>query len=541
MRRIYVVLFLVLMYAGACAQDKGGYGKDFSQGNGLLLQKKYAQALQCFTRAYNTDSSSANISYKIGCCYLGLTNKRDLAVRYFERAQKDISAQYVSASPQQVAAPRSTYYYLGMAYHYISRFGEAINSFKAYRQYVLAKDSLAEIDHRIEQCSNARMFVMAPNSARIINTGDSINTGYSDYNPLVAADENSIIFTSDRPIGANDESGHSYIYISNRKSDSTWSTAHLFDKSLNSMVENVGSFISADGQQLFVTGYNGKTNSVLTSFPGDSHWDTPQDPGGDINSPPNATNVCVSPDGNTLYFVSERPDGFGGKDIWRCVKLPNGKWSKAVNLGSTINTPYNEETPFMHVDGKTFFFSSEGHTGIGGYDIFFTQLLDNGKWVEPFNLGYPVNSPGNETHFSLSTDGKRAYFSSDRPTGNGGYDIYEILMPSSGEKPLTVIKGQILLAGGSILPDGVHIVATDNTSGTNVGDFKPVKSTGDYTIIVPPGKSYTLSYQNDTKEFYTEIIEVPADAGYKEIRKALTLSPYTWKVTAVDTLSNGGH
>jgi len=151
MRRIYVVFFLMLMYAGACAQDKGGYGKDFSQGNSLLLQKKYAQALQCFMRAYNTDSSSANISYKIGCCYLGLTNKRDLAIRYFERAQKDVSAIYNTTNPLQIAAPRNTYYYLGMAYHYTSRFGEAINSFKTYRQYVLAKDSLAEIDHRIEQ------------------------------------------------------------------------------------------------------------------------------------------------------------------------------------------------------------------------------------------------------------------------------------------------------------------------------------------------------------------------------------------------------
>ena len=529
MRHIYLLFFCVLVYAGACAQDKGSYGKDFSQGNSLLLEKKYAQALPCFMRAYKTDSSAANISYKIGRFYFGIPGKRDSALAYFERAQRDASS------------PHNTNYYIGIIYQHQSKFGEAINSFKAFRQFVLAKDSLAEVDHRIEQCSNARMFVMAPNSARVVNMGDSINNGYSDYNPVVPADENSVIFTSNRPVGNAMGDLHSYIYISTRKSDSSWSSARMFDKSLNGMIENESSFITADGQQLFISGNNGKTTSVLTSFPGENSWDVPQDPGGDINNPPHAGSVCVSPDGNTLYFVSERPDGFGGKDIWRCVKLPNGKWSLAVNLGNTINTPYNEETPFMHSDGKTFFFSSEGHTGIGGYDIFFTQLLDNGKWVEPFNLGYPINSPDDDTHFSLSLDGKRAYFSSDRPGGKGGMDIYEIFMPGSGEKPLTVIKGQVLLSGGNALPDAVHIVATDNVSGVIVGDFKPVKTTGDYTIIVPPGKSYTLSYQNDTKEFYNEVIEVPSDAGYKEIRKALTLSPLTWKVTAVDTLSNGNH
>ncbi len=542
MRHIYLLLFCVLTYVSVCAQDKVSYGKDFTQGNAFLLKKKYAQALPLFVRAYNADSVSANISYKVGRCYLGIPGNKDKAVRYFEKAVKDISVKYDAANSMQTSAPRNAYYYLGIAYHSAGRFGEAINSFKAFRQFVVSKDSLAEIDHRIEQCNNARIFIMMPNSAKIINLGDSINSSYSDYNPLVPADEASVIFTSNRPTGVNGKDGenHSFIYISYRKTDTTWTMAKLFDKSLNNMVDNVSSFITADGQQIFINGNNGKTSSMLSSFPGDTHWTIPEDPGGDINNPPNSTNVCVSPDGNTLYFVSDRPGGFGGKDIWRCVKLPNGKWSLAVNLGSTINTPYNEETPFMHVDGKTFFFSSEGHMGIGGYDVFFTQLLDDGRWVEPFNLGYPINSPDNETKFSLNIDGKHAYLSSDRPGSMGGDDIYEVIMPSSGEKPLTVIKGQIILEGNKPMFDGVHIIATDNVTGEIVGDFKPIKTTGVFTIIVPPGKNYTLSYQNNDKEFYNETIEVPADAGYKEIRKELTLSPFTWKVIAIDNSNNGG-
>jgi hypothetical protein len=540
MRHIYLVIFSALISSFAIAQDKP-YGSDFSQGNVYFLKKDYSLALKSFSAEYKTDTVSANLNYKIGLCYLHITGSKNLASHYLEKAVKDINVGYDPASNIQKFAPRQAFYYLGMAYHEAMKFGEAINSFKTYRQYITltAKDSLAELDHRIEECTNARMFIMVPNNARIINLGDSVNSGYSDYNAVVPADESSIIFTSSRPTSNNAQPGpngeyHSYIYISSRKSDTTWTTAKMFDKALNGMMDNMSAYIAPDGQQMLVYGTNDNGSNIMVSFPGeDGHWEMPKDPGGDINTPAEGTNSCLSSDGNTLYFVSERPDGYGGKDIWRCVKLPNGKWSLAVNLGNVINTPYNEESPYMHVDGRTFFFSSEGHNSIGGYDIFFTQLLENGKWVEPFNLGYPINTPDNEVHFSLSADGKRGYLNSDRPGGKGNQDIYMVYMPQSGEKPLTVIKGQISIENGSSLPDDIHIVATDNVTGLNVGDFKPVKATGSYTIIVPPGKSYTLSYQNDDKEFYSEVIQVPADAGYKEIHKELTLSSVTWKVTAI--------
>jgi hypothetical protein len=542
MRHLYLLFFFTLAYVSACAQDKGTYAKDFTAGNEFLLKNNYGQALKSFKQAYASDSSNANINYKIGRCYIGLAGKKDEAVPYLEKAVKYILAKYNAASTTEVAAPRNAYYYLGIAYNAAYKFGEAINSFKTFRQFVTAKDSLAEIDHRIEQSQNARMFVMAPNSAKVINLGDSINSKYSDYNALVSPDESYLIFTSTRPISSVATDGsenNAAIFVSYRKNDSVWGMPKAYDKTLNSMLYTECTFISQDGQQLFVYSGNGQNSMLFSSFMGENQWNGPEALGGNVNNPPTATNACISPDGNTLYFVSDRPGGFGGKDIWRCVKLPNGQWSLAVNLGGTINTPYNEESPFMHADGKTFFFSSEGHMGIGGYDVFFTQLLENGKWVEPFNLGYPINTPGNETHFSLGSDSKHGYLNSDRPNGKGGQDIYEIIMPASGEKALTVIKGQIALDNGNALPDEVHILTTDNVTGQVVGDFKPVKTTGAFTIIVPPGKNYTLSYQNGSKEFYNEVIEVPEDAGYKEIRKALTLSPFTWKVTAIDSSNNG--
>ncbi|HTA83624.1 MAG TPA: tetratricopeptide repeat protein, partial [Bacteroidia bacterium] len=238
MRHIYLLFFSVLIYGTASAQDKGVSSGDFSAGNSLLLKNNYAQALQSFSRAYTSDSLNANLNYKIGRCYIGMEGKKELAVRYFEKAVKNITLKYNQASVTETAAPENAYYYLGIAYHAAYKFGEAINSFKTFRLHVVAKDSLAEIDHRIEQSENARMFTVAPNSAKVISVGDSINSIYSDFNALLASDESFIIFTSDRPVAGNnsDNNGNTAsIYISYRKNDTCWGMPHLYDKTLNNM------------------------------------------------------------------------------------------------------------------------------------------------------------------------------------------------------------------------------------------------------------------------------------------------------------------
>jgi Tol biopolymer transport system component len=544
MRYIYILILVIGGNTISFGQNKEAYKKNFAMANGFLAKKNYAQALHYFSEARKIDSSSANIDYKVGICYMGMPGIRVMAVPYLLKAIKNVVVQYDPNSELQISAPPAAYYYLGTAYQEAFGLAEAVNNFKTFETYIRPsnKDSLALVDHHILQCNNAKMFVMAPSNALVIDFGDSINSGYDDYSPLVSPDESYMMFTSRRPGGVSKEvlpdgSYHSYIYITYRKNDTSWTTPKLFDPNFNAMADNVCSSISADAQTMLLWCSDNRGNFVYQTQYEDNNWGTMQDPGGDINMPSTATNACVSPDGNILYFVSEREGGFGGKDIWRCVKLPNGKWSLAVNLGKAINTPFNEETPYMHSDAKTFFFSSEGHNSIGGYDIFFARSLDSGKWTEPFNMGYPINSPSNEMNFALSPDGKHGYYNSDRPDGHGGQDIYMVNMPHAAENPLTVIKGQIHSADGSPLPDDIRIIATDNNTGQQAGEFKPVKMTGTYTIIVPPGKSYTLSYQYRGREFYTETIEVPSDAGYKEIHKALTLSPTTWKITNIDTTS----
>ncbi len=516
-------------------------GKNLPRCNKLLLKKNYSGALNLFLDAYAVDSMNSNLNYKIGLCYVSISGKGGMAVKFLENAVKNVTKEYDQNNNSEKSAPMLAYYYLGVACQLSYHFAEASTNLKIYKKSLPATDKaqIEEISHRITQCNTARMFIMAPNNAKLINLGDSVNSKYYDDNPLVSQDGSTVVFNSRRSSNKNtdamsDGEFHSRIYISYSKPDSSWSLAHLSGPNINSFIDNSVCSISGDGQVILVYCNDGKTGGLYQARMGDNDWDVPLKLASDINTG-NSTSACISPDGNSLYFVSDRPGGMGGKDIWRCVKLPNGAWSKSLNLGEPINSPYNEESPFMHGDGRTFFFSSEGHNSMGGYDVFFSQLLDSGKFSEPFNLGYPINTPDNELHFSLGSDGKNGYLNSDRSGGKGDEDLYRVIMPHASERPLTVIKGQILPAPGESLSDDVHIIATDNASNQEVGDFKPIKATGKFTIIVPPGRTYTLSYQDDDNEFYKEVIDVPNDAGYKEIHKELTLSPHPMKGSGSDS------
>ncbi|NNM94647.1 MAG: hypothetical protein HKL88_04190 [Bacteroidia bacterium] len=499
----------------------------FSDGGKLYRKNNYLGALRLFLQAYKTDSLNANLQYNIGLGYNKLA-KSDSSVAYLTKAVKGVSKTYDPKSTDERSAPGNAYYLLGEGLQDTWNFSQAVKAYKAYKPYIAAGDKagMAELNHRINQCKTANMFLMAPSNAQIINMGDSINSGYDDYNPVLQPDGAAMLFTSRRPAGAKGENNPN-IYISYMKPDSSWKTAHICSKTLNAFTGNTSLDLSADGQTLLVLCNTGKHNAIYQSQQGESDWGTPVQAGTDINLTGNQSDACLSPDGATLFFVSDRPGGMGGKDIWRCVKLPNGNWSKALNMGETINSPYDEESPFLHNDGKTFFFSSQGHNSMGGYDIFFSQADDSGKYSEPFNLGYPINTPANELHFSLSADGKKGFMCSDRPGGKGGLDIYSVVMPHVSDIPLTIIRGQVPPPEGGTLSDDVHIVATDNATNEEAGDFKPIKTTGRFTIIVQPGRSYTLSYQDGDKEFYHEVINVPADAGYGRIHKELNLSPHS--------------
>ena len=390
MKKNILFIFFILISATIFSQGKGDYRENFIQGNYLILEQNYSLALKYFKDAYAVDSSNANINYKIGYCYLESAAEKSKALTYLEKAVQNVGHNYNPEDPREKKAPELAYYSLGIAYRLAYRFNESNIYFNKLKDIVGTrnKEMSADLEKQVETNFNAIEFVKDSVVVAINNLGDSVNTIYPDYSPVVSADESTLIFTSRRlgSTGGEKTEGDQFledIYVCNKQQDGTWTGAKSIGSSINSNASEADISISADGQQLFVYRDVNGGDIYYSNLEGDT-WSGLTPLSSNINSPDWETHASLTVDGNTLYFVSNRKEGsYGGRDIWRCVKLPNGLWSMPVNAGPEINTAYDEDAPFIHPDGVTLFFSSKGHKNMGGFDVFKAVKDENGKWSEP--------------------------------------------------------------------------------------------------------------------------------------------------------------
>lgn len=546
MQKILILFFSIFVFNFSLkAQGKSDYRQKFTEGNFLILEGNFPLALKNFKEAFEIDSTNANINFKMGLCYLNSETERNKAIIYLERAIKKTSKKYKDLDPSEKSAPVNAYFYYGQALHFSYKFDDAIANYEKFKSYLKEKNRLLikDVDRQIEISNNAKTLVNAPMNIILKNLGDSINSSAPEYSAVLSADEKTIIFTTRRASGTGldkTDEGQFYedIYIAYKKTDSTWTSPVSISANINSTTHEASVGLTADAQTLLIYKDVNGGDIYFSTLEG-NNWTYPQAMASDINSPKWETSACLSPDGNTLYFVSNRDGGLGGRDIWKCLKLPNGKWSLAMNLGAPINTIYDEESPFIHPSGNVLFFSSKGHQTIGGFDIFFSSKnQETNTWEEPFNIGYPINTTDDEVFYVTSPDGKRGYYSSSyRPEGYGEKDIYMVSLPERQEVPLVLIKGFIVPSQGQQLPPFLEILVTNNETGIVSGVYKPMVKDGSFTIIIPPGSNYTLSYSNDGQEFFSEVIDVPMSSAYQEINKEVLLNRVNWGVEIKDTIA----
>ena len=522
-------------------QLKGLFKDDFldafDQGNSLLSEEEYSAALGQFLYAYNLDPTSANINYLTGLTILKSLAIKDKskAIRLLERASHDMTKHYNEFETEERKAPIATLYYLAYAYHLSYRFDEAIATMQLFKEKVGASQSFEakDADRIIGWSNTAKKLIQSPVGGTIVNLGDSINSPFPDYSAVLSADEHTLIFSSRRTGNVDDlihdGKTNEFVYISYKDKNGLWSKAKPMGDSVITPYNEASVSLSADGQELAVYQEVNGGDLFLSHLIGNI-WSKPRPIGqgsehSDINTAAWETSASFSADGQIIYFVSDRKGGHGGRDIWQCKKLPNGKWSMASNLGLPINSQYDEEAPFIDASGKTMYFSSTRPESMGGFDIFVSELQEDGHWSEPKNIGYPINTTGDDVFFVTSPDGQRAYFSSVRKEGFGDKDIYMLKVENPGEKPLALIKGYISLPNGGELPNGITIEAAGADNGQLMGIYRPLKRDGSYVIILPVNASYNLSFKQNGQEFYAERIAVPENGSYQEIKRDLTLQP----------------
>lgn len=462
----------------------------------------YMNALELYTQLNHIDSTKEEIIYKIAVCNFNIRPYRKKSLAYFNKVNP--------------AHFPETNYYLGRLSALDRQYKKAIEYFTVYKTSKREMEhTVKEVQDLIDKCGTAIEFESTPKEAvHIENLGGSINTTYAEYAPLIDENEENLIFTSRRqndvhpkkdPLGEYFED----IYAS-KKNGNVWELPTLLDTIINTPLHDASTGLSADGKRLLIyrTSPDLKSGDIYESLFDGVNYSTPVIITTNVNSKRYIeTSACFSPDNNIIFFSSDRPGGYGGKDIYCMKKLSNGKWGKPFNLGPIINTPYNEDAPFVHPLNNTLFFSSEGHKNMGGFDIFKSNFSEEGKFTEPENLGSPINTSDDDIFFVLNKDGSVGYFSSEREGGFGSQDIYKAtFVPALF---LNVYHATALDKDNNVLSKAELTLINMKTSKTT-GVYHANSVTGKILIISNP-EEYKLQIRAPGFETYTGTIKFGTD------------------------------
>jgi Tol biopolymer transport system component len=510
------------------------FAAKFLEANQMLEERLWIQSINAWKELLVDNPNNANINYKIGYCYLQTANSKLEALQYLEAAcDRKFSKSYDQYDPVEKRAPVQALFYLGRAQALNLKIDDAIATFQKL-QKALGKKHLMYIDatRELEMCQEAKSQMANPKNYKITNVGPTLNTASNEYSPVLSLDESTMFFTSPRvrPDSSNskiiDFMTMQYkddIYATFKNEEGVWMEPELLN--LNTDAHDAAISVSPDGQTLFIYRDNFGDGQLLESTLIGETWSEPLMLGSDINTAAWETHATVSADGNTLLFVSDRNGGVGKRDIYRCVKLPNGEWSRALNIGTQVNTIYDEDAPFLTADGKTLYFASRGHNTMGGFDIFYSKLGQDGEWGTPVTLGYPINTVDDDVFFVPMADGRRAYYSSSKDGGYGLKDIYLVDMPDiTEETQLAVLKGYVITPEGEELPDDLRILVK-NDKNAEVSEYRPRKRDGGYLAVLNPCTSYHIEYYKGKEKIKEDDINVPCETSFQEIEREVFLVP----------------
>ncbi len=524
---LFTIIFLFFSNFAMAQSDEDVYYR----AEEMLEVENWPEAFSLYSSLLKKYPDNANLNFKAGFALLN-NGDAEKAIFFLEKAMRNIdTASTATESFKETKAPLETYFYLGKAYHQNYKFDESLfilSKLKKYLNPKYDKDFLDRINLVMRYDTNGARLIKYPVKMDVKNLGDSINTPFSEHSPVFTADESLLFFTSRRPNGHKKLSDGEYdedIYFALSDDDGNWEKAKNIGEVINTEEHDATVSISIDGRELYLYREDDKGSIYVSTLDNTNHWTKPVKLPKPINSKYRETHASLGADNMTLYFTSDRPGGYGGLDIYVVKRLPNGEWGIPQNLGPEINTPYDEEGPYIHPDGKTLFFSSKGHTSMGGYDIFYSTYNENtGKWSKPKNLGYPINTTMDDVFYVPTPDGKRAYYASKQFNSMGKTDIFLITIPGLQEKGLTVLSGYIMTAEGTV-PENVTITVTDVKTGDVEGIYTPNPTTGKYLFILRPGKDYNVSVEADGFSYYSENISVPKGSSYKKLKKTIKLNP----------------
>ncbi len=415
------------------------------------------------------------------------------------------------------------YYYLAIAQLNTGKYFEARDNFNKYLDFKISNDKFKLSTKKyIKQCDFAIHQVNNPVSFNPVNLGDSINTELDEYWPTLSVDELTIVFTRLLPryepnpsVPVSLKTHHEDLYFS-YKINNNWAKAKNMGKLINSGGNEGTQSLSVDGKYYFYTACNRNDSyggcDIYYVEKKENTWSKPVNVGKPVNSRYKETQPAISSDGQTLFFVSNRPGGKGKLDIWKCSMSEEGYWQEPINLGDSINTTEDDGSPYLHPDGETLYFSSKGHLGMGNADVFIAKMKNN-SFCKIKNLGYPINTFNDEQGLYISSGGTKAFFSSNREENKGKdiymFDIYKDIQPN----PVTYVKGYIADAiSKKRLLARIELIELESreTKAAIVSD----QYNGTYLVCLPTGNNYALNVSKRGYLFHSENFSLKDSNNY---------------------------
>ena len=436
---VFLIVFLTVK-----GQEEADLKKLFVEAESYFLFEEYSDALPLYQRVLRAEPENYNVIYKIGICYLNDIYQKEKSIGYLMQASEHTNPKYKQESYKEKMAPVEAYYYLGQAYHVNNQLQKALETYKYFKSIAdPAEYDIELVNEDIRACEYAMKLMATPVYFHPVNLGEKINSRFEESNPIISGDGKTLVFT--RKLQFYDG-----VFLSIKDESGNWSEPVNLTGDFGLDGNSYCTGISYFGDEIFVYRSDNYDGNIYYSKKTGNKWSALKPLNANINTKYWESHASLSPDGVYLYFTSNRDGGYGGLDIYRSRRGANGEWGVAVNLGPVINTPANEETPFLANEGYTLFFSSQGHRTIGDYDIFMSNRLSDGSWSKPLNMGVPVNTTDKDVFYSpmnVNSFGLLALY--NEASTYGLKDIYQIEVYNELIPRSFTVSGSVDISGMS--------------------------------------------------------------------------------------------
>lgn len=445
-RKCAIFLVIIMTFASISKAQKYAIRETFLDADSWFYYQEYEEAVSLFLQVYQEDTTNANVAYKIGYCYLNIEGKKSKAIPYLKQAARDYTFTYRDNTYTEKKAPADAIFYLGNAYLIDNKINKAKKTYQRFRKILEERNSLfvdpenrynlAYLDKQIATCDIALAFMDTPISYVADNLKAPVNSGFNDQTPVISGDGNTMVFV--RKLKFYDA-----IFYTTKKGGKWTAPINLMGQI--GIDDNAHpTSLNFDGTELYLYREERLAGNIFVSHLEEGIWSKAKKLNNEINTKYWEAHASISPDGKQLFFVSNRESSIGDLDIFVADRIEGDTWGNIRNLGSTINTPWNENTPFLSNDQSILFFSSEGHKSMGGYDIFYSLKVGE-LWTTPKNIGYPLSTTDNDLFFTPLKDGSEGFMAQFSKKGLGGKDIYQVAISKITRPSDVRVEGQLVM------------------------------------------------------------------------------------------------